>query len=44
MSQTLNRYLTHLFKTEQVDEAKVLWLEMALAENIAIPEPERAGG
>ncbi|GIK66868.1 MAG: hypothetical protein BroJett018_46620 [Chloroflexota bacterium] len=27
-----------------LDEAKVLWLETALAENIPISEPERVGG
>ncbi len=32
MSQTLSRYLTYLFKTEQVDEAKALWLETALSQ------------
>ncbi len=25
---------------EMIDEAKILWLETALAENMAIPEPE----
>ncbi len=27
-----------------LDEAKVLWLETALSENIPISEPERVGG